>query len=45
MLLNCFGAEGAHTFYTFPLADKKWATALMVLKHFFMPKVNVVAEQ
>ncbi|CAM4476884.1 unnamed protein product [Lepidochelys kempii] len=43
LLIHCLGAEGQHIFYTFPLADDKYETALTALKNFFVPKVNVVA--
>ncbi|XP_075774672.1 uncharacterized protein LOC142826315 [Pelodiscus sinensis] len=43
LLIHCLGAEGQHIFYTLPLADDKYETALTALKNFFVPKVNVVA--
>uniref|UniRef100_A0A3B3T9U7 Gypsy retrotransposon integrase-like protein 1 n=1 Tax=Paramormyrops kingsleyae TaxID=1676925 RepID=A0A3B3T9U7_9TELE len=45
MLIHCLGTEGQRIFYTLPVADDSYLTALTALRTFFVPKLNVVAER
>lgn len=45
MSTYCLGAEGQYIPYILPAADDTYKTAITALNKFFVPKVNVVAEQ